>query len=146
MDKKRKILFLIVTCLFILINVIFTTSIFTNKEKFSAKTGDFRYKFNISNTGEGKTFMWDISISTKDTKNGIIENKMNSNYLDDFRKAINEIGNKKVLLFYAISYLLFIILVLIIFWSEKKIAGIEFLKGLITATVIFVRIDYKQFK
>lgn len=139
MNKKSKIILLISVCIFIIVNAIFTIYIFSNNAEFTGKTGGYYYKIDSFAGDDGKkAFKWDISIPNNETKRNIIANEKNSSALDKFSSAIDNISTKKVSIFYTVTYLILILVVLGIFWNDKKSYNTGYLKGFFTATAFFL--------
>ena len=71
-------------------------------------------------------------------KRDVVQNEKNSIELDKFMFAIENISTKKVSIFYATTYLILLLVVLCVFWNDKKLYGTGFIKGFITATSLFL--------
>jgi hypothetical protein len=108
-SKTKKTIF--VASAFLAVIVILSLFYHVNRIKtFESKTGSYFYKIDILSEGNTKGYQWNIGIDKNNNKSGIVENESNGKTLEKFRDTVGGITNKRLELFLATVYLLFVLI------------------------------------
>ncbi|MEH6937139.1 hypothetical protein V7056_04650, partial [Bacillus sp. JJ664] len=111
--KRERVIFVLILCILFLTNVpsILSSSTVILREE---KAGGYQYQI----TQEQKEFKW--KIGHKENMFYIIESKENADYLDRFRRTVNDLSLQKLEFILSISYLAFVIIIIFIVKRKKK--------------------------
>jgi hypothetical protein len=117
MDRKTKITVLISSIFLIVICALSVLYHVNNIKVYEAKTGAYFCKINIIQEDNTKIYQWNIGIDRNSIKSGIVENETNGKTLEKFKDTVHGITEKRLQLFLAVVYLLYVI---ILFVSAQK--------------------------
>jgi len=84
---------------------------------FELKSGAYFCKIDITGEGNARIYKWDIGVAENNMKSDIVQTVSNEKTLDKFKDTVGDVTKKRLELFLAIIYLLF---VLIIFATVQK--------------------------
>jgi len=131
--KRERVIFVLIVCILFLTNVpnILASSTVILREE---KAGGYQYQI----TQEQKEYKW--KIGHKENVFFIVESKENADYLDRFRRTVNDLSLQKLEFILSISYLVLIIVSIILGKRKYKLipSGPKlFLICLISITLLY---------
>ena len=117
MDSKTKKTIFIASIFLIVICALSVLYHVNNYKAYEVKTGACFCKIDRVGQGDTAVTKWNIGIADNNVKSGIVQNESNRKTLEQFKDTVGGITEKKLELFLAIIYFLYVV---ILFVSAQK--------------------------